>query len=403
MNLSATVVLALTFVVVCSAHLTSFAVPRALRPIWRGATVRKRPHPHKVPSQQPQHRFRQPSAQGLMYTRLRASAKDVKLTNYYDNFYFGPITIGTPGKRFNVTFDTRSSAMWVPSILCPDCYNYHRYDNASSSTYKANGKAFTVAYDLGQVEGFWSQDSVTVAGFQVQDQIFGEAVVESDLFKDMTNDGILGLGIAQGNELSVFDNMVKQELLPAPVFSFYLNRFASNDRTSVLTLGGTNPDYYTGNFTFVDLALPNSWQFKIDRIQLSNRARVLNRNGHQAIADSSTSLIIGPLEEVHKLNTMLGGVPLLGHPKMFLLDCSKVDRLPDVEFIVNGQKLSLSSKDYVLKFPGKRRTLGLSSLVGKRWHEGETPVWYLGFTFMRTFYTQFDKGNNRIGFAKANH
>ncbi|GFN84967.1 cathepsin d [Plakobranchus ocellatus] len=340
--------------------------------------------------------------------RLNAIPRDVKLTNHQDRVYYGLVTIGTPEQRFNVTFDTGSSIMWVPSIHCPaqyiTCHHFKRYNNVSSSTYEENGKVFAVLYEVGQVAGYWSQDHVRVAGVTVKSQAFGEAIIEPDLFRGVLNDGILGLGfrnIAEDEEPTVFDNMISQGLLPAPVFSFYLNRYNSSDPDSVLTLGGTNPEYYTGDFTFANLTAPDRWQFKINKIQLSNGAGVLNRWGSQAAVDSGTSLIVGPIGEVDRLHKKLGGFPLPGSPRMYAIECSKVDSLPDVEFFVNGQKLTLSSKDYLMEVPGDKRLLCFSSIVGKEWTKGETPGWIFGMAFMRAYYTQFDRGNRRIGFAKA--
>ncbi|GFO35137.1 cathepsin d, partial [Plakobranchus ocellatus] len=146
--------------------------------------------------------------------------------------------------------------------------NPRKYNNASSSTYRSNGEEFTADYNSGQVRGYLSQDSVTVGRFTVKNQVFGEAILEPDRFADhLINDGVIGLGlsnIAKNEHPSVFDNMVSQELLPAPVFSFYLNRDNTDDRDSVLILGGTNAEYYTGEFTFADLIVPNSWNFWLD-------------------------------------------------------------------------------------------------------------------------------------------
>ncbi|GFO12278.1 cathepsin d, partial [Plakobranchus ocellatus] len=90
----------------------------------------------------------------------------------------------------------------------------------------------------------------------------------------------------------------------------------SDDPDSVLTLGGTNPEYYSGDFTFANLSRPDRWQFKIDRIQLSNSLRIVHGHGFQAIVDTSTPFIAGPIDMVGALNRVLRAKPLEDDPML---------------------------------------------------------------------------------------
>ncbi|GFO41542.1 cathepsin-d, partial [Plakobranchus ocellatus] len=234
---------------------------------------------------------------------------------------YGPITIGSPGQDFNVIFDTGSADLWIPSVRCLQenirCQRHNKYDSAYSSTYEPIGKAFNITYESGQVMGYLSKDIITIAGMTVKDQVFAEATHESDVFANSLPDGILGLGvstIAASQQPTVFENMVSQKMLPAPVFSFYLSQDFSNESGSVLTLGGTNPDFYTGNFTFLEVNAPGFWQFRMDRVRLANGAGTLCRHGCEAIADSGTPLIVGPIEETNVLNQKLGARPITVSP-----------------------------------------------------------------------------------------
>ncbi|GFO41556.1 cathepsin d [Plakobranchus ocellatus] len=349
--------------------------------------------------------------QRLQLKRPQQDPHDLQLNNDADHVYYGPITIGTPGQVFNVIFDTGSADLWVPSIHCPKtnkaCRKHKRYDNTLSSTYQADGKSFRIqyGYDAGQVRGYLGQDTVTVAGITVQNQTFAEATFHSDDFVKTVPDGILGLGfqsISQAGEVPVFDNMVRQQVVPAPVFSVYLNRNESGGVGGVLTLGGADPDYYTGHFTYVGLNKRGFWQFEIDRIMVGKHHENFCERGCQTIVDTGVPLIVGPLDEIYQLNEKLGAKPVLGARELFFFDCPEVDELPDVDFFVNGQKLSLSSRDYVVKvLTEKGNPHCVSAFSGTHFPFGQEPLWILGNAFIRRYYTTFDKGKGRVGFARS--
>ncbi|GFO45663.1 cathepsin d [Plakobranchus ocellatus] len=432
MNPYPAIVLALTLISMCPAYMINSPALLAKTQQWNPKFVPKQPLQHNTQhllmfgrplrnslsslsrrvqrllklSKEPSH----PSQSSMPQYPLDPLPRDIALTNYNNRVYHCPIVIGSPGQRFNMAIYTGSSLTWVPSIHCPPEYainhHYKRYNNDSSYTYHAKGKEFMAIYETGVVEGYWSEDIFRVAGLKVKNQTFGEVIQEPDLFQDMNIDGIFGLGFRGDAEgPTVFDNMVIQGLLPASVFSLYLNRFNMGDRDSVLTLGGINSDYYTGEFVYAPLRSPNYWQFRIDGVRIAKRAGVYSMGGCEAIVDSGTPFIFGPIEEVDILNLVLGGSPLQGWPRMvsdrFSFDCSKLESLPDVKFIVNGIKLSLSSKDYVIQEYRDRELICYSAFVGTKWEEDETPVWILGSAFMRAYYTVFDKENNRVGFAKV--
>jgi len=237
----------------------------------------------------------------------------------------------------------------------------------------------------------------------VTSQTFAEATSEPGLtFIAAQFDGILGMGyqnISVDDVVPVFYNMVSQGVVDEPVFSFYLNRNENNKTGGELILGGVDTEYYTGDFTYVDVSKQGYWQFAVDGISVDGSTNSYCDGGCQAIADTGTSLITGPTDEIKKLNKDIGATEILSGE--YEISCNNLDELPDVTVTINGVDLVLTGEDYVIKETELGISICLSGFTGLDIAAPAGPLWILGDVFIGKFYTTFDLGNNRVGFAEA--
>ncbi|OCH87656.1 endopeptidase [Obba rivulosa] len=318
----------------------------------------------------------------------------ILLSNYANAQYFTEISLGTPPQTFKVILDTGSSNLWVPSVHCMSiaCFLHAKYDSSKSSTYNANGSSFEIQYGSGSMQGFVSQDTLTIGDLNIANQDFAEATKEPGLsFAFGKFDGILGLAY---NTISVnyitppFYSMVHQELLDNAVFSFKLGDAPFGGEA---IFGGIDESAYTGKIVYAPVRRQAYWEVELDKVTMGDQVFELQDTG--AAIDTGTSLIALPTAQATTINKLIGATSQSG---TYVVDCSTIPNLPIFTFTFNGNDFPLNATDYVLSIDGT-----CMSAFTPLDMPGSAPLWIVGDVFLRRYYTVYDLDQSAVGFATA--
>lgn len=318
----------------------------------------------------------------------------VTINDYQNAQYYGSATVGTPPQTFNVIFDTGSANLWVPnSKVGLRGLLKHKYDSSKSSTYVKNGTIFKIQYGSGPVSGIWSKDTFAIGDASAKSQDFAEVEDASGLglaYAIGKFDGILGLGwdrISVDGVKTPVHNLVDSGELDQPIFAFYLGDSAPGS----LIMGGVDSSHYTGDFTYVPLKSEDYWRIALDDLKVGGDSMTTCKT---AIVDSGTSLLAGPKADVEKIAAKLGATSVMNKEYIFK-SCDAGG--PDITVTIGGKDYTFKFADYTLK----SGSTCLFAMMGIDVPAPNGPLWILGDVFMRKYYTVFDWGQKRLGFATA--
>jgi len=336
--------------------------------------------------------------QGIELKPRVFAGDNVPINNYEDAQYYGPITVGTPAQKFDVIFDTGSANLWIPSKNCSNCGLHSKYDSSRSTTYKVNGTKFAIQYGSGPVSGFYAVDSVGWGSNSVKSQIFAEVDDVSGLGAAYTIgkfDGILGMGfyaISVDGTPTVFDDLFSQKLITDNVFAFYLT--SDPTKQGELVLGGYDSAHYSGTIQYVPVSSATYWEAKLDFLRLGTTSET---TATKVILDTGTSTLAGPVRDVAAIAKSIGAFPI-GTTGEYIIACAKASSIPNITVGMGGNTFTLTGKDYLIDQGTPDCVLGI---LGIDIPAPTGPLWIMGDVFIRKYYTIFDVGAKRLGFALA--
>eukprot|EP00927_Polykrikos_kofoidii_P032228 TRINITY_DN2751_c0_g1_i2.p1 TRINITY_DN2751_c0_g1~~TRINITY_DN2751_c0_g1_i2.p1 ORF type:complete len:451 (+),score=62.27 TRINITY_DN2751_c0_g1_i2:67-1419(+) len=321
--------------------------------------------------------------------------------------YHGLVSVGNPPQNFSVVFDTGSGNLVVPDSSCGSraCLVHARFNaNASRknrrvmcdgtpvrSSFGTNAPAFDeidITFGTGSVTGICYEDAICLGHLCATGSFIGSTAETMEPFGELKFDGILGLGFestSQSKDFNLMSLFRSGGLLSRPTFSVFFDIRQGESEESEITFGDVKRERFHGELHWANVTGTNGfWEVLADDISLDDEPQGLCQ-GCMVVVDTGTSELAGPTSFIEGLRRIL---PLAA-------DCSNIDEMPRLGFIIQGRILNLLPRDYV------DHELCELALMTLDVPPPRGPLVVLGIPFLQRFVTVFDQQRSLVGFAVA--
>lgn len=332
----------------------------------------------------------------LPYRQSMANAQN---TQYSAEFGIGAI-------KMQGIFDTGSFELLVLSEKCEHC-SKTPYDAEKSPTFHPNGTVVQHVFGSGPCLSMKGYEQISVGPLNALNMTFYEIVQHNiPVFEQASFTAIVGLGDGPNEE----DKSLLQ-MFDVNEFSICLQR--ESGKPGWITWGGELNEEQKKKAIALPVMGDHHWGVHMTGLGVAGKP-VTCADGCGAILDSGTSLIAAPTAALMALSMVL---PPIAE------DCSNLDTLPDLVFMINGHEMALPPEAYVLRMKGtiveaksvwdilyfKPKVMKLDQCMPAFMQIDRTtqfgPLWILGMPFFRFFHTTFHidpaNRNNRTIFLAA--
>jgi cathepsin D len=346
--------------------------------------------------------------------------------------FYVSLSVGTPPRNFSVRLDTRTPYLALPDSNCSKCVisatKYSPGASETSSPYPCQGSCnFCSAGNVCQlsphylyertIRGNVYKDDIVIDGLAVQ-AFFISYFEASQSFEGPEGQGSLGLAyqsLSSANVPTLMARLTDGHVISRDEFSICLGQYGG-----FLVLGPSSDLFRKGDFIWTPLQQKTNYVIRIASLEvaqypLPGPSDVFN----PTIIDSTMKHVLmlpsaawDQFYDLFKTRYCLGANVLHGvcntgslsiwEGSCFAFTSEQLDRFPTLYVVledVNFQavRLPLTPRDYLVESdPSGFRCLDIVS--------HNTPSIggaVLGARWMQKYYTTFDRGNSRIGFAQA--
>ncbi|KAG0089233.1 hypothetical protein BGZ93_009977 [Podila epicladia] len=345
------------------------------------------------------------------YLQRRAMATGPLTSIHGDILYTVPITLGNPPQPFNLAIDTGSPVTWVTTSNCTGegCKGITNHFNCPlSSTCKTSTTPFSSQYVSGTgVSGMYIQDTYSFGSLKFTG-IAGLANVD-DVKLPPTADGIMGLWYyPKAGSVTILSVLKNSTALTQPVMGIWLQAATTQGVTAPggeITIGGVNPQRYTGEITYIDCVAGRPWTIPLGGMQIGNTP--IFTTGIMAAIDTGTSAMLMPQSFADQINSAIPGALKATNLKgLWILPCDGTTPITFTfgTYVAKVPYSSLAMQNQRVQVVGKPGWYCISSAMFPTGNVVAIEEWIIGATFLRTVYSVYDFGNNeanggRIGFA----